>query len=278
MLAAGLLAQAARRARPDAQAVGQDLARARLAGRHRVPRPRRADRAARGARLQPRRLRLHDLHRQLGPAAGGGLARRSASATWRSSPVLSGNRNFEGRIHPDVKMNYLASPPLVRRLRARRHDGHRPRRRAARRGRATASPSTCATSGPRAQEIADDRRGGACSRTCSAAATPRSSTATSAGTALEVPGGDRFAWERDSTYVRQPPFFDGHAREPPPVARRRGRARARACSATSVTTDHISPGRLDQARRARPARYLQRARRRAARTSTPTARAAATTR
>ena len=65
MLGAGLLARNARGARADAPAVGQDLAGAGLEGRHRVPRPRRADRAARGARLQPRRLRLHDVHRQL---------------------------------------------------------------------------------------------------------------------------------------------------------------------------------------------------------------------
>ncbi len=73
------------RARAAEQAVGQDLARARLEGRHRIPRPRRADRAARAARLQPRRLRLHDLHRQLGPARAGDLRRPSTRPTWRSS-------------------------------------------------------------------------------------------------------------------------------------------------------------------------------------------------
>ena len=61
--------------------------------------------------------------------------------------VLSGNRNFEGRINQDVRNNYLASPPLVRRLRARRADGHRPAQRAARRGRRRRARSTCATSG-----------------------------------------------------------------------------------------------------------------------------------
>ena len=67
--------RATRRARPDDQAVGQDVARARLEGRHRLPRARRPHRRPRGARLQPRRLRLHDLHRQLRPAAGGDLGR-----------------------------------------------------------------------------------------------------------------------------------------------------------------------------------------------------------
>ena len=73
MLGAGLLARNAVDARARGQAVGEDVARARLEGRHRVLRARRPDRAARGARLQPRRLRLHDLHRQLRPAAGGDL-------------------------------------------------------------------------------------------------------------------------------------------------------------------------------------------------------------
>jgi aconitate hydratase len=52
------------------------------------------------------------VHRQLGPAARGGLA-GGAGHDLAVVSVLSGNRNFEGRINPDVKMNYLASPPLV---------------------------------------------------------------------------------------------------------------------------------------------------------------------
>ena len=116
------------------------------------------------ARLQPGRLRLHHLHRQLRPAARGGLAPRSTRPTWPWSSVLSGNRNFEGRINPDVKMNYLASPPLVVAYAlagtmdidlATRAARHRRRRR---------SRSTCATSGRpprRSQDVIDavDRRG-----------------------------------------------------------------------------------------------------------------------
>ena len=67
----------------------------------------------RGARLQPRRLRLHDLHRQQRPAAARRSRTSSTPRTSRSCSVLSGNRNFEGRINPDVRANYLASPPLV---------------------------------------------------------------------------------------------------------------------------------------------------------------------
>ena len=69
--------------------------------------------AARRAGLQPRRLRLHDLHRQLRPAAPTRSPQAVRETTWRSCAVLSGNRNFEGRIHPLVRASYLASPPLV---------------------------------------------------------------------------------------------------------------------------------------------------------------------
>ena len=68
--------QERRRARARGQAVGEDLARAGLEGRHRVLRARGPDAVPRGARLPPRRLRLHDVHRQLRPAAGGDLRRR----------------------------------------------------------------------------------------------------------------------------------------------------------------------------------------------------------
>ncbi len=73
-------------------------------GPHAVPRP---------ARLQPRRLRLHDLHRQQRSAAGRGVADDQATTNLVVASVLSGNRNFEGRIQPEVRANYLASPPLV---------------------------------------------------------------------------------------------------------------------------------------------------------------------
>ena len=73
MIAAGLLARNAAAKRPHGQAVGEDLAGAGLAGRHRISRQGRPAEDARQARLQPRRLRLHHLHRQFRPAAGGDL-------------------------------------------------------------------------------------------------------------------------------------------------------------------------------------------------------------
>jgi aconitate hydratase len=152
--------------------------------------------------------------------------------------VLSGNRNFEGRINPDVKMNYLASPPLV---------------------------VAYALAGTMDIDLLDEPLGqdkdGAdvylkdiwpsadeVAQTVEDAV--RSDMFTSsygevfAGderwNSLEVPEGDRFAWADDSTYVRRPPFFDDLAPEPEAVEDIEG-ARVLAVLGDSVTTDHISP-------------------------------------
>ena len=101
------------RARAVDQALGQDVAGARLEGRHRVPRRGRADALPREAAVQHRRLRLHDLHRQLRPAAGAVISQAIEERDLVVASVLSGNRNFEGRINPEVRANYLMSPPLV---------------------------------------------------------------------------------------------------------------------------------------------------------------------
>ena len=152
--------------------------------------------------------------------------------------VLSGNRNFEGRINPDVKMNYLASPPLcVAYALAGTMDTD-----------LYADPLGTDDHGndiylkdiwPSSAEIAtvvedaiqsdmfhksygevfdgDERWNG-----------------------LEVPSGDLFAWDERSTYVRQPPFFANLPREPQPLEDIRD-ARVLAVLGDSITTDHISP-------------------------------------
>ena len=81
-------------------------------GRDGVLRASRAHAVPRGARLPHRRLRLHDVHREL-RAAAGAISSAVAEGDLVVCAVLSGNRNFEARIHPEVKANYLASPPLV---------------------------------------------------------------------------------------------------------------------------------------------------------------------
>ena len=94
--------------------------------------------------------------------------------------------------------------------------------------------------------------------------------------ARRPPTGDTFEWDEDSTYVRRPPYFDGMPEEPEPVEDIEG-ARVLLKLGDSVTTDHISPGGRDQEGLARPGSTSPSTASSSA-TSTPTARAAATTR
>ncbi len=152
--------------------------------------------------------------------------------------VLSGNRNFEGRINPDVKMNYLASPPLVVAYAlAGTMDidfGTEPV------GTGSAGePVFLRDLWPTDREIQDVLN------TAIASATFVSEYAdVFAGDDrwrdLATPAGDTFAWDDESTYVRKPPYFDGMTRDPQPVTDVIG-ARVLAMLGDSVTTDHISP-------------------------------------
>ncbi len=152
--------------------------------------------------------------------------------------VLSGNRNFEGRISPDVKMNYLASPPLV---------------------------VAYAIAGTMNIDLATEPLGtGSDGQPVFLAdiwPTPTEVQATIDATidagmftaryadvfagderwqSLSTPSGDIFEWNSASTYVRKPPYFDGMQREPSPVLDITG-ARVLLKLGDSVTTDHISP-------------------------------------
>ena len=153
--------------------------------------------------------------------------------------VLSGNRNFEGRINSDVRANYLMSPPLVVAFAlAGRIDIdllHEPLGEDAK-----GVPVYLKDIWPSSAEV---------EKTLTSAIQSdmyrRSYGAVFEGderwSALEVPGGDRFEWSPQSTYVRQPPYFDGMSKESPKaVAEIRG-ARVIAILGDSVTTDHISP-------------------------------------
>jgi aconitate hydratase len=152
--------------------------------------------------------------------------------------VLSGNRNFEGRINPDVKLNYLASPPLVVAYALAgtmdvdlQHDplGED----------ADGQPVYLRDIWPSAREVAETIE-----QAVQSDMFVKSYDAVYAGderwNGLDVPTGDRFAWEPDSTYVRNPPYFEGLPREPEPVTDVEG-ARVLALLGDSVTTDHISP-------------------------------------
>ena len=263
------------RARPDAQAVGEVLARARA--RRSSPSTTSApglDRYLDELGFNTRRLRLHDVHRQLRPAARRDLGRDRRGRARRLRRAL-GQPQLRGA-HPRRGEGELPRVAAARRrVRARRPDGHRPRERAARpgRGRRRRLP---------ARHVADargdrrDDRGSRRRRDVRSDATPTSSPATSAGARSRSPPGELYAWDAASTYVRQPPYFDGMPREP---GTRRRHRRTRACLVMlgdSVTTDHISPA--GAIRPDSPAGTTCSSTASSGATSTRTARGAATTR
>jgi len=152
--------------------------------------------------------------------------------------VLSGNRNFEARIHPEVKANYLASPPLVVAYAlAGRMDldlttepiGQDPD------GNDVYLRDLWPTSEEISEVVAASVSGELFRGRYADVFTGDETWRT-----LPVPAGDLFAWEPDSTYVRQPPYFDGMALEPGGVDDIAG-ARCLVMLGDSVTTDHISP-------------------------------------
>jgi aconitate hydratase len=152
--------------------------------------------------------------------------------------VLSGNRNFEGRINPDIKMNYLASPPLVVAYAlAGTMDLD-----------LTTEPLGVGTDGepvfladiwPSPKDVSDVVAGAITGQMYT-----DSYKDVFAGDdrwkAISVPAGDAFAWDPASTYVRKPPYFDGMERDPKPLTDITG-AKVLAVLGDSVTTDHISP-------------------------------------
>ncbi len=152
--------------------------------------------------------------------------------------VLSGNRNFEGRINPDVKMNYLASPPLVVAYAiAGRMDLD-----------LTTEPLGVDPSGqpvhlrdiwPSPAEVQAVIES-AIDAEMFASRYADVFAGDEAWQSLPTPTGDTFAWSSESTYVRKPPYFDGMGAQPAPVTDILG-ARVLARLGDSVTTDHISP-------------------------------------
>ncbi|MEZ0382100.1 aconitate hydratase [Mycobacterium sp. pW045] len=152
--------------------------------------------------------------------------------------VLSGNRNFEGRIQPDVKMNYLASPPLViayaiagtmdfdfeTQPLGRDSEGNEVFLK-------DIWPSTAEIQETIASSIDRDMFTKSYADVFKGDERWRS---------LPTPEGNTFAWDEKSTYVRKAPYFDGMPAEPAPVADITG-ARVLALLGDSVTTDHISP-------------------------------------
>ncbi|MFI9226939.1 aconitate hydratase AcnA [Streptomyces rimosus] len=152
--------------------------------------------------------------------------------------VLSGNRNFEGRINPDVKMNYLASPPLVvayaiagsmkvditTEALGTDQDGN---------------PVYLKDIWPSEAEV-NDVVANAIGEDMFSKSYEDVFAGDAQWQALPIPTGDTFEWDPQSTYVRKPPYFEGMTMETSPVSDVQG-ARVLAKLGDSVTTDHISP-------------------------------------
>ena len=154
-----------------------------------------------------------------------------------AAAVLSGNRNFEGRVNPLTRFNYLASPPLVVAYAlAGRMDIDLETEPL---GIGTSGPVFLRDIWPSPKEIADTIASSVKSEMF------RSQYANvfegdERWKAIAVPEGDRYSWDPKSTYVKNPPFFDGMTLEPPGVPTLTG-ARVLAMLGDSITTDHISP-------------------------------------
>ena len=159
------------------------------------------------------------------------------SADLVAAAVLSGNRNFEGRVNPLTRANYLASPPLVVAYAIKGTMDWDPAMEPIGTG-SDGEPVMLADVWPTPAEM----------REALHAVTAEGFRAEYAHVfegddrwrALPVPAGDRYAWDARSTYIKSPPFFDGMAREPGALADVRG-ARVLALLGDSITTDHISP-------------------------------------
>ncbi|MEU3961716.1 aconitate hydratase AcnA [Streptomyces buecherae] len=152
--------------------------------------------------------------------------------------VLSGNRNFEGRINPDVKMNYLASPPLVVAYAiagSMKVDITKEALGVDTEGKpvylADIWPTEAEVNDVVANAIGEDMFSKSYSDVFAGDAQWQ---------ALPIPTGNTFEWDPESTYVRKPPYFEGMAMDPSPVQDIAG-ARVLAKLGDSVTTDHISP-------------------------------------
>jgi aconitate hydratase A / 2-methylisocitrate dehydratase len=151
--------------------------------------------------------------------------------------VLSGNRNFEGRINPQTRFNYLASPPLVVAYAlAGRMDIDLEREPL---GIGSQGPVFLRDIWPSPSEVQEEIL-----RSVKSEMFRAEYANVFAGDeewrSLPVPSGDRYAWDDSSTYVKHPPFFDNMTREPSPIRAVTG-ARVLGMYGDSITTDHISP-------------------------------------
>ncbi len=152
--------------------------------------------------------------------------------------VLSGNRNFEGRVNVDVRANYLMSPPLVVAYAIAGRIDHDFANDPLGTD-ADGKPVLLADIWPTQAEVSEAIEKGLSSESFTREyATVTDGDANWQG--LKFPSGDTYGWEPDSTYIRKAPYFDGITPQPAPIEEITG-ARVLAILGDSVTTDHISP-------------------------------------
>ena len=152
--------------------------------------------------------------------------------------VLSGNRNFEGRISPDVRANYLMSPPLVVAYALAGHISHNFETDPLGKGK-DGKPVFLRDIWPTQKEVSD-AVGTSIDSHMFEEEYSRVTEGDQNWRGLKFPEGKTYGWEPDSTYIRKAPYFDGMKAEPSPVEDIAG-ARVLAVLGDSVTTDHISP-------------------------------------
>ena len=153
--------------------------------------------------------------------------------------VLSGNRNFEGRVNPQVKANWLASPPLVVAYALAGTTDWDPKNEPLGTD-AQGNEVLLSDVWPSQEEVRDTVRA-AVTREQFAEVYASILEGTEQWRCLDVPTGRTFQWDAESTYVREPPFFEGMSLEEPPAPEDVVDARVLALLGDSVTTDHISP-------------------------------------
>ncbi|HUR08555.1 MAG TPA: aconitate hydratase AcnA, partial [Nonomuraea sp.] len=152
--------------------------------------------------------------------------------------VLSGNRNFEGRIHPQVRAAYLASPPLVVAYAlAGTMDVNLDSDPIGKDG--NGEPVYLREIWPTSQAI-QETMDGALDRELYKQTYSKVFAGDEVWQGLPVPEGAQYAWDPDSTYIQEPPFFEDLAAEPTPLSDLQG-ARVLVMLGDSITTDHISP-------------------------------------
>ena len=152
--------------------------------------------------------------------------------------VLSGNRNFEGRINSEVRANYLMSPPLVVAFALAGRIDVDLRKDSLGKGK-DGQPVYLADLWPTQQEV-EQSMSGAITSEMFRKSYAEVYSGDERWRSLPVPKGETYAWEKDSTYIRQAPYFEGMGLKPSAVQDIKG-ARVLAVLGDSVTTDHISP-------------------------------------